>query len=127
MRLSTLLRMARRVAGSPLRLLLITTMGVIVLPALNVLVHTHLHVCPLNVARFDRNAIVPVVYGRPMGDALYKAARGEIVLGGCLVGPTAGVCPHCHWPAAFRNNSDVEPGPEGRQGAASPSFTRASW
>ena len=86
------------------RLLAMTTTAVGVLGVLNVLAHTHLHVCPLHIARFERRAIVPIVYGRPMGgEAFEKAARGEIVLGGCIVGPTAGVCPYCHWPAVFRH------------------------
>jgi hypothetical protein len=75
----------------------------LVLAPLNVVAHTYLHVCPLHLAHFERRAIVRVVYGRPLGGELFeKAARGKIVLGGCVKGPVTGVCPYCRWPASFR-------------------------
>jgi hypothetical protein len=42
-----------------------------------------------------------MVYGLPMPETWERAERGEIVLGGCLVGPIGGVCPHCHWPCQW--------------------------
>lgn len=101
-------RLARAVVWS-VRLAVITTAAVPVLIVLNVLAHTWLHVCPLHLARFERSAIVPVVYGLPIGgEPFERAARGEIVLGGCVVGPVAGVCPYCHWPAAFTHNPGAD-------------------
>ena len=91
------------------RFVLVTTAVLVVLGVLNVLVHTYLRACPLHAARFERGAIVLVVYGLPMGGETFaKAARGEIVLGGCIVGATAGVCPYCHWPAAFTHALPAE-------------------
>jgi hypothetical protein len=114
MRDGAFLHKAARLAGRSVRLLFIATTVVLVLSVLNVLVHTYLHVCPLHFAHFETRAIVPVVYGLPIGGEMFeKAARGDIVLGGCVLGPVAGVCPYCRWPAAFRNDSDVRLGAEG--------------
>ena len=97
---------ALEAAFRAVRLVVITTTALVVLGVLNVLVHTYLHVCPLHFARFEHSAIVRVVYGLPLGGELFeKAARGEIVLGGCVRGELAGVCPYCHWPAKFRGDS----------------------
>jgi hypothetical protein len=99
----TIIHKALRAVSWSVRLVVMTTTALVVFGVLNVLVHTYLHVCPLHVARFERRAIVPVVYGLPLGGEMFeRAARGEIVLGGCVAGPLAGVCPYCHWPAAFR-------------------------
>ena len=40
---------------------------------------------------------IPIVYGKPSSEALKKARRGEIVLGGCLVGPNRNLyrCKDC--------------------------------
>jgi len=98
-----------RVAGRAVRVLVITATALMALGVTNVLVHTYLHVCPLHVAHFAQAALVPVVYGLPVGGETFeKAARGEIVLGGCVVGPVAGVCPYCRWPAAFTHGSPSE-------------------
>ena len=100
------LHKALEAAFRAVRLVVITTTALVVLGVLNVLVHTYLHVCPLHFARFEHSAIVRVVYGLPLGGELFeKAARGEIVLGGCVRGELAGVCPYCHWPAKFRGDS----------------------
>ena len=32
------------------------------------------------------DAIVPILYGLPAGEAMEEAERGEIALGGCMVG-----------------------------------------
>jgi len=32
------------------------------------------------------DAIVPIMYGMPAGEAMEEAERGEIALGGCMVG-----------------------------------------
>ena len=32
------------------------------------------------------DSIVPIMYGMPAGEAIEEAERGEIALGGCLVG-----------------------------------------
>ena len=96
---------ALRAVAWSLRTLVITTTALVVLGVLNVVVHTYLHVCPLHLARFDERAIVPVVYGLPMGGELFeRAARGEIVLGGCVRRELDGVCPYCRWPAKFRGD-----------------------
>jgi hypothetical protein len=102
----TYLHKALRAVSWSVRLVVMTTTALVVLAVLNVLLHTYLHVCPLHMAHFERRAIVPVVYGLPIGGEMFaKAARGEIVLGGCVVGPLAGVCPYCRWPAAFTHES----------------------
>ena len=117
-RIRTCLDKARRAVSSPVRLVMMTTTTLILLGGLNVLAHTYLHVCPLHLARFECRAIVPVVYGRPMGGETFeKAARGEVVLGGCVEGLIGGVCPYCHWPVAFRGESDARAG-DGERGAA---------
>ena len=41
--------------------------------------------CP----RCDAADPVPILYGMPTGEAGQAAARGELVLGGCAVGPDA--------------------------------------
>lgn len=107
-RYRALLHKTARIAGRSARLLFIATPVLLVLGVLNVLMHTYLHVCPLHAARFERSAIVPVVYGLPTAETFEKAARGEIVLGGCIVGSTAGVCLYCRWPAAFTHGSPAE-------------------
>lgn len=94
-----------RIVGWTRRLAFVTTIALPVLIGLNTLAHIYLHTCPLHFARFDGRAIVRVVYGLPLGGELFeRAARGEIVLGGCVVGPVTGVCPYCHWPAAIVDN-----------------------
>jgi len=113
-RTRTILHKALPAAAWSLRALAITTTTLVALGVLNVLVHTYLHMCPLHLARFDERAIVPVVYGLPMGGELFeRAARGEIVLGGCVRGELAGVCPYCHGPAAFRGDSPEDAAQEG--------------
>ena len=104
-RLLPVLHRTFRVIERTLTVLLVTTTAVLVLGAGNVLAHVYLHVCPLHAARFERRAIVRVVYGLPTGETLWRAARGKIVLGGCVVGPVTGVCPYCRWPAEFRRNA----------------------
>ena len=39
--------------------------------------------CPRG-GKFD--SVVPILYGMPAGEAMEEAERGEIALGGCLVG-----------------------------------------
>ena len=63
-----------------------------VLPA----IHRHLGFCPLRLCKFDMSQAIPMVYGLPMPDAFDEAKAGRIVLGGCLLGNTVAVCPHCH-------------------------------
>jgi len=113
-RTRNILDKALRAVAWSLRALAITTTALVVLGVLNVLIHTYLHVCPLHLSRFADRAIVPVVYGLPYGGDMFgRAARGEIVLGGCVVGPLAGVCPYCHWPAKFRGESPEDAAKEG--------------
>jgi hypothetical protein len=65
--------------------------------------HTHWSFCPLTLSRFERSRAVPVVYGLPTEHALEEARQGRIVLGGCLLGSTVALCPHCHAPVEFRD------------------------
>lgn len=52
--------------------------------------------CP----RCESAAVAPIVYGLPSGQLLDSAGRGEIVLGGCIVGPQEWACLACGylWP-----------------------------
>lgn len=61
--------------------------------------HAGLSVCPYHFKRFQQSEVIPVVYGYPAHELLLKASRGEIVLGGCIVGHIRAVCPYCRWPA----------------------------
>jgi hypothetical protein len=108
MSLGAIVRGARHVIGRAATLLFMLWTGVVALVLVDTFLHVYLHVCPLHLARFAPGAIMPVLYGRPMGDAFAKAERGDRVLGGCVVGPVAGVCPFCHWPAAFTLGSPEE-------------------
>jgi hypothetical protein len=91
------------VTARTLRVVLIAMTATLALSAANVAVHATMHVCPLHLAHFESSAIVPVIYGRPYSDTLYRAARGEVALGGCIRvrGAASGLCPYCRWPAAF--------------------------
>ena len=71
----------------------------LVLPA----VHRHLGFCPLRLCKFDMSRAIPVVYGLPMSHAFEEAKAGRIVLGGCLLGNTVAVCPHCQIGVKFRD------------------------
>jgi hypothetical protein len=44
--------------------------------------------------------VAPIVYGLPNGDLMDAAGRGEILLGGCIVGPQEWACLDCGytWP-----------------------------
>jgi hypothetical protein len=42
-----------------------------------------------------------VLYGLPSEETFDRATRGEVVLGGCMPGSIAAVCPYCIWPARF--------------------------
>lgn len=72
---------------------------VFVLPA----VHRHLGLCPLGLSKFDASKAIPILYGLPMSDALEEAKAGRIILGGCMLGRTLAVCPHCHVGVKFRD------------------------
>jgi hypothetical protein len=39
----------------------------------------------------------PIVYGMPNGGLLAAAERGELVLGGCVIGPAELACSRCGW------------------------------
>jgi HD domain len=51
-------------------------------------------------SRCDGWTVVPIVYGLPNGDLIDAAGRGEIMLGGCIVGPQEWACLDCGytWP-----------------------------
>jgi hypothetical protein len=55
---------------------------------------------PARCTRCDGSAIVPIVYGLPGGALIDAAGRGEILLGGCIVGPQEWACLDCGyaWP-----------------------------
>lgn len=78
-----------------------------VLPA----VHRSLGICPLTLSRFDELEAIPVLYGLPTPAALDEAAQGRIMLGGCLIGQTVAVCPHCHLGVKFHDWTADWPAP----------------
>jgi len=51
-------------------------------------------------SRCGSPAVIPIVYGLPGGALIDAAGRGEIVLGGCIVGPQKWACLECAywWP-----------------------------
>jgi hypothetical protein len=53
-------------------------------------------------------AVLPIAYGLPSGELMEAAARGEVALGGCIVGPQHWACSACGYtwplpPEAFAN------------------------
>src|SRR4030065_1073709 len=62
------------------------------LPVLVIGPHWGLNVCPFHIKTFKRSQLVPVVYGLPTIQGLASESRGEIVLGGCMVGSLSVVC-----------------------------------
>ena len=66
-------------------------------------IHTHLSFCPLTLSRFDASKAIPVVYGLPTAHGFEEAKRGHILLGGCMLGSTVAVCPHCGFGVKFRD------------------------
>ena len=74
--------------------------------ALMVVPHSVFRVCPLGFARYEE--AVPIVYGLPTWETAEKARTGEVVLGGCVVGPFRSACPYCGWPVALRDSSDED-------------------
>jgi len=93
------------VIGKVLRVVRLLALAGLVFIIDNTVLHVWLHVCPWHFAHFKPTALVPVVYGYPSSEMLQRAQRGQVVLGGCLVGPVTGVCPHCHWPSRFRSQA----------------------
>ena len=83
----------------PLALLSVLAIYFFVLPA----VHRHLGLCPLGLSKFDASKAIPILYGLPMSGALKEAKAGRIILGGCVLGNTVAVCPHCHVGVKFRD------------------------
>jgi len=69
----------------------------------NTLLHTRVGFCIVHLEHFDPLTAVPVVHGLPDHALLERAHRHRVVLGGCVVGPIAAVCPHCHWPIRLRD------------------------
>jgi hypothetical protein len=65
--------------------------------------HWAFNLCPIHFGKFKKP--IPVVYGLPIFEALIKAKRGEVVLGGCMVRSTSGACPYRHFPATFNFSS----------------------
>jgi hypothetical protein len=91
---------------SKLTLVMIMTFFVFLL--VNTILHVQIHVCPWHLSGFNRNDIVPVTYGYATDESFEKSKQGKVVLGGCVTGPVAGVCPFCHWPAAITRNMPDE-------------------
>ena len=54
-------------------------------------------------ALFNRSSLFRILVQAKGRDSIERAKKGEIVLGGCVVGPIAAVCPYCRWPARFCN------------------------
>jgi len=84
-----------------LRILLLLNVVLLSAALICTALHGYLHTCPFFFKRFSDAEVVQMVYGLPMTEAFERAERGEIVLGGCMVGPVGGVCPHCHWPCQW--------------------------
>ena len=59
-------------------------------------VHRRFGLCPLTLSRFAESKAIPILYGLPMPSVIEEARQGRIILGGCLIGTTVAVCPHCH-------------------------------
>lgn len=74
----------------------------LVADALVAAVHVRWGLCPLHFARFTPSQVIPVIYGEPTGETFERARRGEVTLGGCVMGPVAAFCPYCSYPARFR-------------------------
>lgn len=66
-------------------------------------IHRHLGFCPLTLSKFDGSKAIPIVYGLPNWGLLEEAKQGHILLGGCMLGSTVAVCPHCHVGVKFRD------------------------
>lgn len=84
-----------------LRVLLLLILVLLSAALICTALHGYLHACPCFFKRFSDAEVIQVVYGLPMTEAFERAERGEIVLGGCLVGPVGGVCPYCKWPCQW--------------------------
>ena len=76
----------------PLALLALVAIHFLVLPT----VHRRFGLCPLTLSRFAESKAIPILYGLPMPSVIEEARQGRIILGGCLIGATVAVCPHCH-------------------------------
>ena len=50
---------------------------------------------------------IPVVYGMPGPDLMDRADRGEVVLGGCMVGPPVRSCIDCGAEVAEDEDDDA--------------------
>ena len=83
------------------KLVLILCLGSLLFMVAVTILHVNLRVCPFHLARFERSQIRKVVYGFPLPETFERAAKGEVVLGGCMPGSVAAVCPYCIWPARF--------------------------
>lgn len=70
----------------------------------NLALHIIIGVCPLHFKLIKPKELIPVIYGYalPDGETADRAARSEVVVGGCVVTPIDAVCPHCRWPARLR-------------------------
>ena len=66
-------------------------------------VHRCLGLCPLTLSKFEESNVIPIVYGLPSRGMLEEAQKGHILLGGCILGSTVAVCPHCHAGVKFRD------------------------
>jgi hypothetical protein len=83
------------------KLVLILCLGFLLFMVAVTVLHVNLQVCPFHFAHFERSQIREVLYGLPSEETFERAARGEVVLGGCMPGSIAAVCPYCIWPARF--------------------------
>lgn len=66
--------------------------------------HAQFNTCPLHLRRFNQKQLRPVLYGLPNKKGYQAAARGEVILGGCIPRFSAAYCPYCSMPARFRQN-----------------------
>ena len=61
--------------------------------------------CP----RCGAREAVPVAYGYPGPEAAAAQERGELVLGGCMIGDESPefICGHCHAPLPWSGSHDI--------------------
>ena len=64
-------------------------------------VHVCFDFCPLAMSGYNGKQEIVVAYGLPDEELISQARRGEIVLGGCWIGPVNRLCPYCRWPCCI--------------------------
>lgn len=70
---------------------------------------------PSRCPRCGSYRIVRILYGLPPADVGAAAGRGEVILGGCMVGedPPEWGCGDCHWEQGLAPSASRTPGRRG--------------